>query len=191
MFLVAGLGNPGREYEKNRHNAGFLFLDYLKMVNSQESYKNKDNYHYLKTVYHGQETVFIKPQTYMNLSGRAVINALSFFKIPVENFIVVYDDTALPFGKIRIRESGSAGGHNGLRNIEAMLGTKDYKRIRIGVSAPEHPSELKNFVLGDFSSSDLGVLERDVFPVIDQSLNVIINKSIKEAMNQFNGNSEK
>jgi len=186
VFVIIGLGNPGKNYESNRHNAGFLFLDYLKEKYNFEAFKKKNNYQFLKTCYADAECVFIKPLTYMNLSGNAVTSALSFYKMPKENIIVIYDDTALEFGNIRIRESGSAGGHNGLKSIEQSLGTKDYKRIRIGISSPNYSDDLVNHVLGDFSTEELENLKKDTFDKADKALDLIINFKIKEAMNKYN-----
>jgi peptidyl-tRNA hydrolase, PTH1 family len=191
LFLVIGLGNPGKIYELNRHNAGFLFLEYLKDKHGFDDFKKKNNYHFTKAVYADAECIFIKPQTYMNLSGNAVVSALGFFKIPKENIAVIYDDIALPFEKIRIRENGSSGGHNGLKNIELMLATQEYKRVRIGVSAPEQSSVLRDYVLDDFSQEELKAMKENIFPTVDDALRLIINFNIKEAMNKFNGNGNK
>jgi peptidyl-tRNA hydrolase, PTH1 family len=189
IFLIAGLGNPGTEYSLNRHNAGFLFVDHLVSKHSFETMKKKTNYHYSKNIFDGVDCAFIKPRTYMNLSGNAVVSAMGFFKIPVKNIVIIYDDVALPFGKIRIREKGTPGGHNGLKNIQAMLGTEEYCRIRIGVSAPEHSSQMRNYVLGNFSENELSSLREDTFPKIEESLKLIIEGRTREAMNKFNGNN--
>ena len=133
MFLLAGLGNPGKKYEKNRHNVGFLLLDYLKEKYLIDEYQKKNKYLYLKCRLHQNEVLLIKPQSFMNLRGMGIQSALAFFKIPISNLIVIFDDIALPLGMIRIRERGSAGGHNGLKNIAQQLGTEDYQRLRIGI----------------------------------------------------------
>ncbi|OHD05463.1 MAG: aminoacyl-tRNA hydrolase [Spirochaetes bacterium GWB1_27_13] len=187
MYLIAGLGNPGMQYRNNRHNVGFLFCDFLLKEYDFEDFKKKDNYYCSKSIYSDAHTVFIKPLTYMNLSGSAVVNALNFFKIPKENLIVIYDDMALPFGKIRVRENGSAGGHNGLKSIQGALGTDEYKRIRVGISAPHHEGDVINHVLGDFGRDDLEVLNAQIFVAVDNALKLIVRDNIKDAMNKYNG----
>ncbi len=190
MFIITGLGNPDRVYQNNRHNVGFLFLDYIVTKYSLSDFKKKGNFLYSKNSYHNAETALIKPITYMNLSGEAISSSLNFFKADKKNVVVIYDDVDLPFGKIRIRESGSSGGHNGLKNIEQHLGTRDYMRVRIGIGGSDETSaiyDLKDYVLSNFSPSDLELLSRDVFPIVDDSLNFILNNNIKEAMNRFNG----
>lgn len=186
MYLIAGLGNPGDKYTNNRHNVGFLFLDYLKLRNSFDVFKKKDNYKFSKGTIDGVQVVLLKPQTFMNLSGQAITRAMSFFKIPLSNVIVAYDDIALPFSNVRIRASGSAGGHNGLKNIEKELGTKDYKRIRFGVDAPEYPGMLIDFVLGDFDKTQLEKLNSGIFDEALRGLSYILKDDIGKAMNEIN-----
>lgn len=185
MYLVAGLGNPGVKYQNNRHNAGFLFIDYLINKHNYNPFKKKKNYHYSLN----NDIVYIKPTTYMNLSGIAVISAMAFFKILPKNVVVIYDDVALPIGKIRIRERGSDGGHNGLKNIQQMLGTQEYKRMRIGIGAPEYTGQMISHVLGDFTSDDMTLLNNDIFTICEKALNLIIKNNIKQAMNRYNGYS--
>lgn len=186
MFLIVGLGNPGKEYEITRHNAGFLAVDFLRYKYNLTDEKKKYNFLYTKSTLFNQDVVMMKPQSYMNNSGSAIASALSFFKIPQENLIVIYDDTALPVGMLRIRENGSNGGHNGLRDIEQHLKSKDYKRIRIGIDKPEFSSHMKDYVLGRFTNEDIKTLESDVFPVVDSVVNLIVNNKIKDAMNIYN-----
>ncbi|HPO49014.1 MAG TPA: aminoacyl-tRNA hydrolase [Spirochaetota bacterium] len=189
MYLAVGLGNPGKQYSKNRHNAGFLFIDYLSKKYGFEDFKKKDNYYFSKKNYAEEEVIFLKPLTYMNLSGNAIVSAKNFFKIPTENIAIIYDDMDLDFGKIRIRKSGSSGGHNGLKSIENALGTNLYKRIKIGISSPNNSSEVIGHVLGDFSTSDITLLENDLFPIVDLALEKIIKNDIEGAMNKYNGNN--
>ena len=122
----------------------------------------------------------------MNLSGFAIINALSFFKIELSNLIVIYDETALSFGNIRIREKGSDAGHNGIKNIIQNLGTDIFKRIRIGIGKPQHLSSMRDYVLSDFSKEELERLKSEIFLKIEDSIKLIINGKIKEAMNLYN-----
>ena len=134
MFLIVGLGNPGSEYEGTRHNMGFMTLDKM-MLDHVGMDLNKTGFkgQYLKTKYHGEDVVFLKPMTYMNLSGESVMEAVHFFKIPLENIVVVFDDMDLEPGRIRLRKNGSSGGQKGMGNIIQLLGSQDIKRIRVGI----------------------------------------------------------
>lgn len=190
MYLIVGLGNPGPKYLKNRHNAGFLFLDYLIKKNNFSEFKKKDNYLFSKNNFNNEEVVLVKPQTFMNLSGNAIIYSLNYFKIDRDKIVVIYDDMDIDFGKIRIRESGSSGGHNGLKSIEQSLGTTQYNRIKIGISAPINSYGVIDYVLGDFSDSDFKILESNVFPTVEMSLQLIVKDNIKEAMNRYNGRND-
>lgn len=187
MFLIIGLGNPGENYKFNRHNIGFMYLDYLFENNNFNTFKKKFNYFYSLNEYNESNIALIKPKTYMNLSGKAVVSAMAFFKVKINDLVIIYDDIALPFGKIRIRENGSAGGHNGLKSIENSLSSQEYKRIRIGIGAPDHPGKLISHVLGNFSKDEIVLLNTKVFPLIDDSIKLILNNNIKEAMNKYNG----
>lgn len=187
MYLIAGLGNPGGKYQHHRHNTGFLFLDYLFQKYDFYEFKKRSNYTFAKGRIGLQELLLLKPQTFMNLSGEAIRLGLHFFKIKLENLIVVYDDIALPFGKIRIREKGSSGGHNGLKNIEKELGTQQYHRIRIGVDAPTVEGTLADFVLTDFNKEQLQRLQEEIFPDADQAIQFMMKGDIAAAMNQYNG----
>lgn len=190
MFLIVCLGNPGKEYQYNRHNAGFLFADFLAQRNGFGDFKKKNNYCFSKGTLFGESVIILKPQTFMNLSGLAVTSALSFFKIDTEQMIVVYDDISLPFGTIRIRQQGSAGGHNGLKNIEKELGHARYQRIKIGVGAPESRSTLVNFVLGNFSEEQLAIFNNETFVQIEKSLEWIVHGNTLRAMSLFNGKNQ-
>lgn len=187
IYLIIGLGNPGEKFKINRHNVGFLFLDYFTDKYKFNKFKKKKNYYYSMNTYNEKKIALIKPDTYMNLSGMAVSSAISFFKTNIQNILIIHDDIALPFGKIRVRETGSSGGHNGLKSIELQLGTDDYKRIRIGVDSPEHAGGLKDYVLGDFSKENIEVLKTKIFLFIEESIKLIIDNKTKEAMNKFNG----
>ncbi len=154
-WLLVFLGNPGLRYEGTRHNAGFMAADAL----ARDKGLNIDRARFrsLTAIWDmgGEKALLMKPQTFMNLSGEAVIQAVRFYKIPAERVIVVSDETALDIGKLRIRKKGSAGGHNGLKNIIAHLGTEDFPRIRIGVGAPPHPDyDMADWVLSAFKNQD-------------------------------------
>lgn len=186
MFIICGLGNPGKKYAKNRHNAGFLFVDYLNERYLQGTFKKKFNFYYLKGEIHGVEVLLVKPDTFMNLSGQALSSAMGYFKVALEDVLVVYDDTAIPFGMLRIREKGSPGGHNGLKNIEAQLGSAAYARVRVGVDAPQFSTHLVAHVLGDFDNEELKVLHDEVFNKLDKACGLIVKGKLKDAMNRYN-----
>lgn len=185
MFCVVGLGNPGKNYEKNRHNAGFLCLDWIANEYNFKFQKAR-TYHFAKAILNDTNFIFVKPQTYMNLSGIAVSSILSYYKIEKEKCLVIVDDIALPFGKIRIRANGSNGGHNGLKSIEQYIGSQDYPRIRIGVGAPEN-QDLADFVLSDFNNHELQMLTKHIFPAIFEAICLIESDNIELAMSKFNG----
>jgi PTH1 family peptidyl-tRNA hydrolase len=186
QWLLVCLGNPGREYEGTRHNIGFLTADALER---REGVKiNKLRYRALTGEFRagGQRVLVLKPQTYMNLSGESVKLAGGFYKIPPDHVLVVSDDVALPLGKLRIRAGGSAGGHNGLKNIIAHLGTDQFPRIRVGVGAPEHPDhEMIDWVIGKFSPAEKKVVDEAVSRALDAVL-CVIERGVNEAQNRYN-----
>ncbi len=186
QWLLVCLGNPGREYEETRHNIGFLTADALER---REGVKiNKLRYRALTGEFRagGQRVLVLKPQTYMNLSGESVKLAGGFYKIPPDHVLVVSDDVALPLGKLRIRAGGSAGGHNGLKNIIAHLGTDQFPRIRVGVGAPEHPDhEMIDWVIGKFSPAEKKVVDEAVSRALDAVL-CVIERGVNEAQNRYN-----
>ncbi len=186
QWLLVCLGNPGREYEGTRHNIGFLTADELER---REGVKiNKLRYRALTGEVRagGQRVLVLKPQTYMNLSGESVKLAGGFYKIPPDHVLVVSDDVALPLGKLRIRAGGSAGGHNGLKNIIAHLGTDQFPRIRVGVGAPEHPDhEMIDWVIGKFSPAEKKVVDEAVARALDAVL-CVIERGVNEAQNRYN-----
>jgi len=157
-WIVVGLGNPGKQYELSRHNTGFIALDTLCGKNSIRVSDMKFKALCGRAEFAGESVLFLKPQTFMNLSGESVAEAAAFYKIPMERVIVIYDDVSLPVGKIRIREKGSAGGHNGIKNIIERTGTDVFPRIKVGVGGPPATGELVNWVLGSFSEEDRKVL---------------------------------
>lgn len=180
-FLVVGLGNPGREYENTRHNAGFMCVDRFDTGRFSHEYNSllstKD--------YFGKRVTFMKPQTYMNSSGISVSEFVNFYHLTIENVVVIFDDIFLPVGKIRIRAKGSCGGHNGIRNIIEMLGTDKIKRIKIGVGKNPENWDLDDWVLSKFSSDDLKKLDI-AFENAKKSVELVIQNKILESMNLFN-----
>ena len=187
MYLVAGLGNPGKEYDMTRHNIGFHTIDYIADKLGVKIKKLKYKAIYGECDINGEKVLLVKPQTYMNLSGESISEFVKFFKIPTENVIIISDDIALDTGRIRIRKKGSAGGHNGLKNIIYMLNSENFNRIRIGVGAPTHPDyDLKDFVLGRFTKDEIPVLEESIIKSYN-AVEEIIKRGADSAMNKFNG----
>lgn len=158
-YIIAGLGNPGKEYEKTRHNAGFMALDYISGRVDAKIDRAKFSALVGEATIEGKRVLLMKPQTFMNASGDAIAAAARFYKIPAEKIIVIADDISLDVGRLRVRRKGSHGGHNGLRSIEAQLSSQDYQRIKIGVGAKPHPDyDLADWVLGTFDVKGLEAL---------------------------------
>ncbi|MBE6925058.1 MAG: aminoacyl-tRNA hydrolase [Ruminococcaceae bacterium] len=186
-WLIVGLGNPGREYEKTRHNAGFRAIDLLAEKLGCKIDRLKFQGLYCQTNYGGGKLFLLKPQTYMNLSGRSVLQLSAYFNIPPQNIIVLFDDISLPPGRLRIRSDGSAGGHNGIKSIIAEIGTQDFPRVKIGVGGKAHPDQdLADHVLSGFSASEEKALVSALERAADAALTVI-DKGVPEAANRFNG----
>lgn len=165
MKLIIWLWNPGTQYEKTRHNAGFLFLDWLKDdLNIINDFKNEPKFkgEILETNINGEKTILLKPQTFMNLSGESVLKLMSFYKIPKQDIIVIFDDISLEPGKIRLRESGSAWGQNGVKSIITNI-WEDFKRIKIGIGQ-DKKWDLSDWVLSKFSDEELQFFTKDIFP---------------------------
>jgi len=156
MTLFVGLGNPGSQYENTRHNIGFRVID--KLVNDASA-RDISKTSFQGKLYRSANTFFLKPTTFMNLSGKCVLPVKQFFKIELEDIIVIHDDIDLPFGALRFKKGGGHGGHNGLRSIDAMLG-KEYFRVRVGVGKPEHRTQVADYVLHDFSPEEEAQLEQ-------------------------------
>lgn len=185
-YIVVGLGNPGREYEKTRHNVGFMALDFVakKISVNIESQKFKSLTGLGKLS--EKKLLLIKPQTFMNLSGQAIFEAASFYKVPLDRVIVIFDDVSLPCGKIRLRKKGSHGGHNGVKNIISLFGSDVFPRIKVGVGDRPNPQwPLSDWVLSKFNSEDMLVIEKSMENIYE-SLKLIVCESIDCAMNKFN-----
>ena len=186
-WLIVGLGNPGREYEKTRHNAGWRALDKIAAKLNCKVDKGKFQGLYGQTSYAGCKVLLLKPQTYMNLSGRSVLQLSAFFKVPPQRIIVLFDDISLEPGRLRQRKDGSAGGHNGIKSIIAELGSQDFPRVKIGVGAKPHPDfDLADWVLSTFSAAEEKALEPALDRAADAAL-CIIDKGISEASNRYSG----
>ncbi len=186
-FMVVGLGNPGDKYRYTRHNTGFLALSYMAQKLNFEISKARFNALCGEAMLGTHRTLFLLPQTFMNNSGEAVRPAMDFYKIPVERVLVVYDDISLPCGKLRIRPSGSAGGHNGIKSIIEHTGSENFPRIKIGVGEKPHPEmDLADWVLSGFSQEERAVLF-EKFDKAYQAAALIADGKINEAMNRCNG----
>ena len=183
-FLVTGLGNIGAEYELTRHNIGFLTLDRL-VDKSGLSFKQDRQGSISEYKYKGRSIILLKPSTYMNLSGKAINYWLQQLKIPVENSLVVTDDLALPLGKLRMRKKGSDAGHNGLKNIEQMLGTSEYPRLKFGIGDDFHKGQQIDYVLGRFTQEEFDVLPAIMDKAIDM-IHGFCTIGIDRTMNQYN-----
>ena len=185
-WLVVGLGNPGQKYANTRHNMGFLTVDLLaeKAGVKLNKVKFKSAYNILN--FAGCKCLVMKPQTYMNLSGEAVREAMQFYKIPADHVLVIYDDVSLPVGKLRVRPTGSAGGHNGIKNIIAHLGTQNFPRVKIGTGAPAGGgADMIDWVIGEPSKAEKKVLLESFERAIDAAA-CIIEHGCQKAMNDFN-----
>ena len=186
MYIIAGLGNPGREYENTRHNAGFASLDALAKRHGIELTTRKFQALAGSGYIDGQKVLLVKPQTYMNLSGESVAELLHYYKIdPEEELLVIFDDISLAPGNIRIRKKGSAGGHNGIKNIIAMTGTENFKRIKVGVGEKPAGWDLADHVLGRMSEEDRAAFEEAVKESV-KAAEMILEDEIDQAMNDFN-----
>ena len=187
VWLIVGLGNPGREYEKTRHNCGFRAIDVLAQKLGCSVDKGKFQGLYGQCSYHGAKLLLLKPQTFMNLSGRSILQLSAFFKIPPQRIIVLFDDISLPPGRLRIRANGSAGGHNGIKSIIQELGSQDFPRVKIGVGAKPHPDyDLADWVLSAFSAAE----EKELVPALERAADAalcIIDEGTAAASNRFSG----
>ena len=186
-WLIVGLGNPGKEYETTRHNAGFLAMDALTKKKSTSC--DRSRFHALtgETTLGGTRALLMKPQTYMNHSGVAVKEAADFYKIPAENVLVIYDDTSLEPGRMRIRRNGSAGGHNGIKSLIEHLGSDKFPRIKVGVGAkPYADMDLADWVLGHFSKEDRVLIDRVAEAAVEATEMILAGKT-EDAMGKFNG----
>lgn len=185
MFVIVGLGNPGKKYEKTRHNMGFLAIDKLAEQHDIKINKLKHKALVGDGFISGRKALLVKPQTYMNLSGESVREIVDYYDVDLEELIVIYDDFDLETGAIRIRKKGSAGSHNGMKSIIGQLQSKDFPRIRIGIGKSGGGAEWKDFVLGKTSKQDEKLIEDAVERTAD-AVACILEKGIDKAMNEYN-----
>lgn len=186
-WLIVGLGNPGREYEKTRHNVGFRAVDMLAQKLDCKIDKVKFQGLYSQVNYSGGKLFLLKPQTFMNLSGRSVLQLSAYYSIPPERIIILFDDISLPPGRLRIRSEGSAGGHNGIKSVISELGSQAFPRVKIGVGAKPTPEfDLADWVLSGFSAKE----EKDLSFALENAVEAaltIVDRGVPEAANKFNG----
>jgi peptidyl-tRNA hydrolase, PTH1 family len=187
-FLIAGLGNPGREYKDNRHNVGFMLIDRLTVRINARGMKLQSKAIVTSATYEERKLILAKPQTFMNLSGQSVQGLLHFYKIPLTNFMIVSDDLDIPFGTIRIRASGGPGGQRGLASTIERLGTKDFPRLRIGIGRPPGRMDPADYVLQDFPRHEAEILS-SVLDHAAEAVFAFILHGLNKSMNEFNGSA--
>lgn len=184
MKLIVGLGNPGKEYEKTRHNVGFMSIDAIASHYKVELNKNKFSGLYGEFSLNGEKIILLKPLKYMNLSGEVIRDFVNYFKINIDDILIIHDDLDTDVGSIRLRYKGSSGGHNGLKNIELHLNTKEYKRVKLGISKNKN-YDTRDYVLGKFSREEMDLLT----PILDNMPNIIsdyIKLPFDNLMNNYN-----
>ncbi|GAF66517.1 peptidyl-tRNA hydrolase [Bacillus sp. TS-2] len=185
MKLIVGLGNPGSKYEHTRHNIGFDIIDYCSEYFNIPLDKSKFKGVYGSGVVNGEKIYLLKPLTYMNLSGESVRPLMDYYQIPLEDFVVIYDDLDLPVGKIRLRKKGSAGGHNGIKSLIQHLGTQEFNRIRVGIDRPQNGEAIVSYVLGNYREEELDSIE-DSVKQSTKAVEAWTKSTFLEVMNAFN-----
>ncbi|WP_152446352.1 aminoacyl-tRNA hydrolase [Bacillus sp. THAF10] len=185
MKVFVGLGNPGRQYEETRHNIGFMVIDELaekwNISLSQSKFKGL----YGQGIVQGEKVLLVKPLTYMNLSGECVRPLLDFYKLDVEDLVVIYDDLDLPAGKLRLRQKGSAGGHNGIKSLIQHLQTQEFNRIRMGIDRPKNGPSISDYVLGKFHTEERPAID-DSIKKATEACEANVSKEFLQVMNSFN-----
>ncbi len=186
MKLIVGLGNPGPTYQNNRHNIGYLTID---KILKQISANNISNKKFLGELYKYRNLLLLKPTTYMNLSGKSVLAVKSFYKIDLDNILVIHDDIDLPFGAIRLKRGGGHGGHNGLKSIDSLIG-KEYYRLRVGVGKPPIKEQVPSYVLSDFNKDEMEVLDKLISYTSEVALNWV-DSDFEELKSKFSKRDSK
>ena len=185
MKLIVGLGNPGKEYENTRHNIGFFMIDkYLNYLNISDCWKSKFNGLFIQTTIFGEKVIFLKPQSYMNLSGGVVRKFIDFYKIDIADIFIISDDLDLNVGNFKLKDKGSSGGHNGLKDIERNIGTQEYKRLKIGI-ANNKDIDTKDYVLGKLSKEEMNSYNI-LFDDIKSVINDYFELEFSTLMNKYN-----
>lgn len=181
MKLIVGLGNPGKEYQNTRHNVGFIILD--NFLNTSD-WKEKFNALYYESRFNGDKVLFVKPLTFMNLSGDAVVKFVNYYDIDINDILVIHDDLDLPFGSYKLKKDSSAGGHNGIKSIINRLGTQSFSRLKVGVSNNKN-IDTKDYVLGSFGKNEKDVLDSNQ-KIFNEIIESFINNGIERTMNIYN-----
>ena len=184
MKLIVGLGNPGKFYENTRHNIGFMVLDHFANTNN---WRSKWNALYIETMVNNEKVLLIKPETYMNLSGNALIEFVNFYKINLADVLVIQDDLDLPFCTYKLKTNSSAGGHNGIKSIIDRLGSNNFARLKIGISNNKE-MDTKDYVLGHFNKEEMNLLE-ELYPTFCNIITSFITEGIDKTMNEYNRKS--
>jgi len=184
-YLIVGFGNPGRQYKCNRHNVGFMLVDNLAKRLGTTFSRMESRALVTKTTYLDKRLILAKPQTYMNLSGQAVASLVKFYKIPLENLMIAYDDVDLPLGTIRLRPMGGSAGQKGMRSTIERLGTEEFPRIRLGIDRPPGAMQAANYVLQDFSKDEIEIVNHVIDRATDATL-VFVTEGLDVAMNIYN-----
>ncbi|MBO5930475.1 MAG: aminoacyl-tRNA hydrolase [Clostridia bacterium] len=187
MFVILGIGNPGKKYDGTRHNIGFIAMDYMAEKYGIKINKIKHKALVGEGTIAGEKVLLVKPQTYVNLSGESLREICAYYKVPPKDVIVIHDDVSLPCGKLRIRAKGSDGGHNGLKSIIYQLSSDEFTRIKIGVGAPPEHYDMADWVLGHFSKEEVSHLSKLVDCVVEEIVPEIIQNGVPSAMNNYNG----
>ena len=185
MYLIVGLGNPEEEYAKTRHNMGFNVINKLSSKYGIEINKKKFDALCGDGIIEGEKVILLKPQTYMNLSGKSIVQVTNFYKIPLENIIVIYDDIDVTPGLIRIRKKGSSGSHNGMKSVIAELNSEEFARVRVGIGKPKYEGDMINYVIGAVSKEEQEELEKGVEKAKEAVIEML-KSGIDIAMNKFN-----
>ena len=190
MYLIVGLGNPESEYKNTRHNMGFEAINKLSKEFNIDVNKTKFNGLYGTGTINQEKVILLKPQTYMNLSGEAIVDFMDYYKLDVDNLIVIYDDIETEQGSIRIRKKGGSGTHNGMKSVVSMLQTEDFIRIRIGIGEPQYKNDMINYVIGHITEEEMSKLEPGIEKAKLATIEIIKN-GVDIAMNKYNTKTKK
>jgi len=188
-YLLIGLGNPGREYRDSRHNVGFMLVDRIAVRLGARGMKVQSKAIVINSMYEDRKLILAKPQTYMNLSGQSVQGLIHFYKLPLTNVLIAYDDLDIPFGTIRIRPGGGPGGQRGMASTIEQLGTNDFPRLRIGIGRPPGKMDPAAYILQDFTRAEMKILSEILDRAADAALEFVVN-GLDKAMNKYNGSIE-
>lgn len=184
MKLIVGLGNPGKQYDKTRHNIGFMCINQFSLVNQLEFDKNKFNGLYTEALINNEKVIILKPQSYINLSGEVIKKFVDYFKIDIRDILIICDDMDLPVGSYKLRLKGGSAGHNGLKDIEKALNTNEYHRLKIGIGKDKN-IDVVNYVLGKFNPIDKKIIE-DIIKIVPDIINDYMTMTFENLMNKYN-----